>query len=73
MAQQTAVKWLINWMSANQYFIGNDLLKAVQEGDEMEKQNIINAWWKGREYGLRDDDAKSGEQYYNETYKRQTS
>ena len=34
---KTAVEWVLDWMSKNQYFIGNDLLKAVEEAKEMEK------------------------------------
>ena len=36
--KQTAVEWLIDWMGKNQYFIGNDLLQAVQQAKAMEKQ-----------------------------------
>ena len=36
--KQTAVEWLLDWMGKNQYFIGNDLLKAVKQAKEMEKQ-----------------------------------
>jgi hypothetical protein len=36
-----AVEFLIDWMSKNQYFIGNDLLKAVKEAKEMEKEQKI--------------------------------
>jgi hypothetical protein len=32
----TAVEWLLDWMGKNQYFIGNDLLKAVEQAKEME-------------------------------------
>jgi hypothetical protein len=72
MAQQTAVEWLFSqipfeWSSSKAAF------EALQQAKETEKQNIIDAWWKGREYGIRDDDAKSGEQYYNETYKTQNT
>jgi hypothetical protein len=38
---KTAVEWLLDWMGKNQYFIGNDLLKAVEQAKEMEKEQII--------------------------------
>jgi hypothetical protein len=41
MKKQTAVEWVLDWMSKNQYFIGNDLLKAVEQAKEMEKQQSI--------------------------------
>jgi hypothetical protein len=34
--EKTAVEWLIDWMKANQYFIGNDLLEAVHTAKAME-------------------------------------
>lgn len=34
--KQTAVEWLLDWMEKNQYFIGNDLLQAVEQAKEME-------------------------------------
>ena len=39
--KQTAVEWLLDWMEKNQYFIGNDLLQAVEQAKEMEKEQKI--------------------------------
>ena len=53
MEQQTAVEWLIDWMGKNQYFIGNDLLEAVEQAKEMEKeqnQRLID--WTLNAYGF---------------------
>ena len=36
MNQKTAVEWLIDWMDKNQYFIGNDLLDAVEKAKQIE-------------------------------------
>ena len=66
MAQQTSVEWLINWMSANQYFIGNDLLEAVEQAKEMEKEQIIDAYEEAWDISY----ALTGEEYYNETFKK---
>jgi len=53
MEKQTAVEWLLNWMENNQYFIGNDLLKAIEQAKEMEKeqnQRLID--WTLNAYGI---------------------
>jgi len=34
----TAVEWLVDWMGKNQYFMGNDLLQAVEQAKAMEKE-----------------------------------
>jgi hypothetical protein len=34
----TAVEWVLDWMDKNQYFIGNDLLQAVEQAKEIEKE-----------------------------------
>lgn len=38
--KQTAVEWLIDWMGKNQYFIGNDLLQAVEQAKAMEREQL---------------------------------
>ena len=78
MAQQTAVEYLIGYMSKNQYFIGNDLLEAFEQAKQMEKEQIMTANIEGTEHGYKERtvfglDArpyskKRAEQYYNETY-----
>jgi hypothetical protein len=64
MKKQTAVEWLIDWMGKSQYFIGNDLLQAVEQALAMEKEQIVDAV-DGFPLDKRHLD---GEQYYNETY-----
>lgn len=61
--KQTAVEWLVDWMGKNQYFIGNDLLKAVEQAKEMEKEQITDAYLAGDCQNL------TAEQYCNETFK----
>ena len=67
----TAVEWLLDWMGKNQYFIGNDLLQAVEQAKELEKEQIKDAF----NFGVYDGGGiikkykMSGEQYYNETFK----
>ena len=62
--KQTAVEWLYDWMDKNQYFIGNDLLQAVQQAKEMEKEQMMDAYTHDR-LMLK----ITGEQYYKETFK----
>jgi hypothetical protein len=62
----TAVEWVLDWMSKNQYFIGNDLLKAVEQVKQMEKEQIENAWNDGK---FESSGCIEAEQYYNETFK----
>jgi hypothetical protein len=54
----TAVEWVLDWMSKNQYFIGNDLLKAVEQALEMEKEQLKDRYLRGIEN-------------YDPTFKRQ--
>jgi phosphoglycerol transferase MdoB-like AlkP superfamily enzyme len=73
--KQTAIEWVLDWMSKNQYFIGNDLLKAVEQAKEMEKSQIIDAYQNGsidgQIYALtRKVNIENGEEYYNETFNK---
>ncbi len=65
--KQTAVEWIIDGMSTNPDFIGNDLLQAANQARTMEKQQIIEAWQKNPQ-GYN----HTGEQYYNETFKTES-
>jgi hypothetical protein len=73
MNKQTAVDWLIKQMFKQGYFDGNKPLTFTnldhlqQEAKEMERQQIEDAFDKGNPAGFVD---KDGEQYYNETYKK---
>jgi hypothetical protein len=62
---KTAVEFLIDWMSKNQYFIGNDLLKAVEQAKVMEKEQIDDAW----DSAYTSEGYFSGEEYYKATFK----
>ena len=69
--KQTAVEWLIDWIGKNQYFVGNDLLKAFKQAKEMEKERLMDAYGQGvaDEAGEIIDATKDAEHYYNRTYK----
>ena len=68
--KQTAVEWLVEEMilrlsiRIENTFEGNDLLKKAKE---MEKEQIIEAHG-AKQYHK----TVSGEQYYNETFKKET-
>jgi hypothetical protein len=69
--KQTAVEWLLNkvWDLDNDYFtVPNELIEMLENAKEMEKQQIIDAYWGSSNF---DSEAKEGEKYYNETFKKQ--
>lgn len=45
-----------------------NLKKYAQELLATEKEDLIEAWTAGREYGCKHDDPESGEQFYNSKY-----
>jgi len=61
----TAVEWLENQI---RYYISNDnrLFEIFKQAKELEKQQIIEAYYEGKEYGFKE----KGEEYYNETFKQ---
>jgi hypothetical protein len=69
--KQTAVEWLVEEMLKQGYFDGNKPLTYTnldhlqQQAKEMEKQQIIDAYWEGCSNW---DNDKEAEQYYKETY-----
>jgi hypothetical protein len=74
MKKQTSVDFLIEEFSAifgkvNFTAMQGLLMKdAVEKAREMEKEQIIEAFEDGNEQGFI---CKTGEQYYNETYKKE--
>jgi hypothetical protein len=69
MSKQTAVEWfndeIIIHLNFDQRLYLKDILKQAKE---MEKQMTIDAFEDGNEQGFI---CKTGEEYYNETYKNQ--
>ena len=73
--KQTAVEWLFEQISTSKYFYNlmEDInsrstvaqSNILKQAKEMEKEQIINAYRGMPTYN------KSGEQYYNETFKQQ--
>jgi hypothetical protein len=69
----TSIEWLKDWMTKNQYFIGNDLLVAIEQAKEMHKAEIIDAYGAGED-NIDNDGcsiSRNGkEEYYQETFKK---
>ena len=64
----TSIEWLLNYMTKNNYFIGNDLLQAFEKAEEMHKQEILaasNGYTTTELLGV-----TKGEYYYQETFKK---
>jgi hypothetical protein len=59
--KQTAVQILVESMTTSDIsFYSKEIAIALQ----MEREQIIDAYYEGKEYGFKE----QGEQYYNETY-----
>ena len=61
--KQTAAEFLIDNLH---YFYSLKWDDIVEKAKEIEKQQIIDAYYEGKEYGFKE----HGEEYYNETYKK---
>ena len=65
--QMTAVEWLVKEISRDRVgrAIITTFLKEFEQAKEMEKQQIIDAWYDGEAHW---DSGKNGNEYYKETY-----
>ena len=73
MEKQTAVQWLVEQIECfgNKHELQMSwatLDELLKQAKEMEKQQIVNAWFGGYLNGEIKSELKS-EQYYNETFK----
>ncbi len=68
MEKQTAVEWLIEKHFGSIENCTPDFRNHIQQAKEMEKQQIMDAYEDAYVDGYKDN-GKSGEQYYNETFK----
>jgi len=73
MSKQTAVMYFINELKKSKDFqrvinevnlSSTSVRDVIQETLQMEREQIIDAYYEGKEYGFKE----QGEQYYNETY-----
>jgi len=60
--KQTAVEWLY------QRILAKDIKAVFEQAKEMEKEQIIKAYWSSYKEGQYSGD-KTADEYYNETYK----
>jgi hypothetical protein len=61
--KETAIEWLIDQIQQKLYIRDN----VIEQAKEMEKQQIIDAYWEGCSNFDNDTEA---EQYYNETFNK---
>ena len=61
MKKQTAVEWLASYIKG---ITDLNCDEIIEQAKQMEKEQIIEAYYEGKEYGFKE----QGEQYYNETY-----
>ena len=63
MAQQTAVEWLVKELKLERYDY------TVEQAKQMEKEQIVEAFYEGMKTNPFDPNRGRGTMYYNETYK----
>jgi len=65
--ERSAVEWFYDKVIQKQYKDIDDSLEDLfEQAKEMFKQQIIDAYYEGKEYGF----LEKGEQYYNETFNK---
>jgi hypothetical protein len=69
MENLTAVEWLILEMNKTGFIFDKIDLMAFEQSKEMEKKQIINAYETAMETDVYNEPLKTGEQYYNQTFK----
>ena len=63
--KQSAIEWLLEELIKDDFDYQQN---AIKKAKEMEKQQIMKAYFCGWDEELK----RSGEQYYNETFKKET-
>jgi hypothetical protein len=63
--KQTAVEWLVSQQKHGKFFYD----EIIEQAKEMEKEQIINAYWEGFPKPYSQEMITEAEQYYNETFK----
>jgi len=66
--KQTAVEWLYEHILLTPLDI-RSINKCLEQAKEMEKEQIINAYWDGYIKPYSQEMLTEAEQYYNETFK----
>ncbi len=62
--KQTAIEFLMDKLF-DPTFDNKKQIEWFEQAKEMEKNQIIDAYYEGKEYGFKE----HGEEYYNETFK----
>ena len=65
MAQQTAVKWLIEFIQDHCIRIDE---KVIEQAKAMEKEQIMHAYWNGTTDMEKPDAMNDADKFYNEYY-----
>ena len=68
--KQTAVEWLAETLRFASKDLYAEMYEHIEQAKEMEKQQIMDAWIEGGEYGYlsQESDRVLAEQHYNETF-----
>jgi hypothetical protein len=66
---RTAVEWLIDELR-NKHGLSIDLYSEFEQAKEMEKEQISKAYFEGWSCPHGEGLPETGEQYYNETFKK---
>jgi hypothetical protein len=72
--KQTAVEKMIQYFieqknNGASHWCIDDLIAQLHQAKAMEKEQIVDAYWKGVETELYERPFRTSEQYYNETFK----
>jgi hypothetical protein len=78
MKQQTAVEWFFMTMNIRGLLPNKEIVECYKEAKAMEKEQIMKAFYKGRQEEqyknlFNNHVRKSEEQYYKETYESKTN
>jgi hypothetical protein len=65
--KQSAIEWLVDVLTKNGFIAPILVKEEIEQAKEMEKQQIIDAYETGDKYKFE----IAGEQYYNETFKKE--
>ena len=64
--KQTAIEWYFKQMQSKEKFTQEEFDSIYEQAKEIEKQQIIDAYWEGSSNW---DNETEAEQYYNEQFK----
>jgi hypothetical protein len=71
MSKQTAIEWLVDQFEVSHSYINEIFKETIEQAKQMEKEQITDAYWEGGQDVPTQ--GKQAEQYYNETYGKETN